>query len=80
MYDQDALVEALKSGRIAGANLHVAPNLDCRLWELDQLLLAFHRVVSEEQYDRCIEPLCENLQRFQRGEALLGLVDKEAGY
>ena len=80
LYDQDALVEALKSGRIAGANLQLVPPPDSELWELDNLLLAFHRVVSEEQYDRCIERFCENVRRFQRDEDLLGLVDKEAGY
>jgi phosphoglycerate dehydrogenase-like enzyme len=80
IYDTKALVRALKERWIAGANLQMVPPADSPLWKLDNLLLAFHRIVSKEQYDRCIERFCENLRRYQDGKPLLGLVDKAAGY
>jgi phosphoglycerate dehydrogenase-like enzyme len=49
-------------------------------WERDNLILSFHRTVSREQMERIIEMFCENLRRYHRGQPMLGLVDKKAGY
>jgi phosphoglycerate dehydrogenase-like enzyme len=80
IYDLAALERALREQRIAGANLQMAPEPASPLWELDNLLLTFHRVTSREQYDRCVATYCDNLRRYRAGEPLLGLVDKVAGY
>ena len=80
LYDLDALIRALREGWIAGANLQMEPPPDSPLWDLDNLLISFHRATSQEQYDRFIELFCENLRRYRQGQPLLGLVDKVAGY
>ncbi len=80
VYDLDALVRVLKEGAIAGANLQMIPPEGSPLWDLERLLISAHRIVSHEQYDRCVEMFCENLKRFRDGRPLLGLVDKAAGY
>ena len=80
LYDLDALIRALREGWIAGASLQMEPPPDSPLWDLDNLLISFHRATSQEQYDRFIELFCENLRRYRQGQPLLGLVDKVAGY
>lgn len=80
IYDLEALTRVLKAGKIAGANLQMVPPSDSPLWELQNLLISFHRIVSREQYDRCVDMFCENLHRYRAGQPLLGLVDKAAGY
>jgi len=80
IYDLTALTRALQSRRIAGASLQMVPEVNSPLWDLDNLILSFHRTVSREQMERSIETFCENLRRYSRGETLLGLVDKQAGY
>lgn len=80
IYDLDALGRVLESGVIAGAHMQIVPAQDSPLWKLERLRVPIHRVVSREQYDRCVQRFCENLRRFQRQEPLLGLVDKQAGY
>lgn len=80
VYDMDALIDALRTRGIAGAHLQIEPDKDSPLWDLDNLLISFHRVVSRQTYDLAIERFCENLCRYRAGEPLLGLVDKRAGY
>jgi len=80
IYDIDALTRALKARKIAGASLQIVPPKDSPLWDVENLFISFHRIVSREQYGRCIEMFCENLRRFGDGSPLLGLVDKKAGY
>ena len=80
VYDLTALERALRERWIAGANLQLVPAADSPLWGLENLLLSFHRVVSGEQYDQCVEAFCENLRLYRAGKPLLGLVDKPAGY
>lgn len=80
VYDLEALTSALRQGTIAGANLQIVPPPDSPLWDLDRLLISAHRIVSREQYDRCLNMFCDNLRRYVEGRPLLGLVDKVAGY
>ena len=80
VYDLDALIEALRNDRIAGASLQIIPDDDSPLWDLENLIISFHRIVSGEQMSRITDMLCENIRRYSRGEPLLGLVDKKAGY
>jgi phosphoglycerate dehydrogenase-like enzyme len=80
LYDLDALMRALEEDWIAGASLQIQPPSDSPLWDLDNLLISFHRATSREQYDRFVEIFCENVRRYRLGQPLLGLVDKTAGY
>ena len=81
LYDLEAVRRALVGGSIAGAALQLeVPAPDSALWEVENLLMSFHRVVTREEYQRCVELFCENLRRYCQGQPLLGLVDKSAGY
>jgi len=80
LYDLDALIQALREQRIAGAALQVQPPADSPLWELDNLLISWHRIGSEELMERIVDLFCENLRRYSQNQPLLGLVDKQAGY
>lgn len=80
LYDLNALESALRRRQIAGAALQIVPPKESPLWNLENLLISFHRATSRQEYDRCFELFCDNLRRYQRGQPLRGLVDKEAGY
>lgn len=80
IYDLEALTRALRSRQIAGTSLQMVPEANSPLWDLDNLILSFHRIVSREHRERSIKAFCENLRRYRRGETLLGLADKQAGY
>jgi phosphoglycerate dehydrogenase-like enzyme len=85
LVDEAALVEALRSGRIAGAALDVfEPEplpADSPLWDVENLLITPHTAaVTERLWERHYDLLAENLRRYLAGEPLLGLVDKHRGY
>jgi phosphoglycerate dehydrogenase-like enzyme len=80
IYDLPALESCLKGRGIAGAALQIVPASDSSLWDVENLLISFHRTTSPQEVDRCFELFADNLGRFQRGEDLRGLVDKRAGY
>ena len=77
----DGLVEALKSGDLAGAALDVYEieplPADHPLWEMPNVLLTPH-VGGEGPYldDRRFGVLLENCRRFGSGQALMNVVDK----
>jgi phosphoglycerate dehydrogenase-like enzyme len=83
--DTDALVQALESGALAGALLDVTdpeplPG-DSPLWDMDNVILTGHYGGFRPDYDAVArEIVLENLDRYVRGEPLLHLVDKSAGY
>jgi phosphoglycerate dehydrogenase-like enzyme len=79
------LVDALSSGRLAGAGLDVVPHepLDeeSPLWGLPNVLITPHVAGFRDDYwEAATELFCENLRRFRAGWPLLNLVDKRAGY
>ncbi len=85
--DQDALLEALNEGRIAGAALDVMyPEplpADHPLWTAKNCIITPH--ISGDMglpytVDKTVEFFCENLERYARGDDLLHRVDIEAGY
>jgi phosphoglycerate dehydrogenase-like enzyme len=83
--DEDALVDALEGGKLAGAGIDVTEieplSPDSRLWDAPNLLITPHTAGdSTEKERRCIEILRENLMRFSQGEMLLNVVDKQRGY
>jgi phosphoglycerate dehydrogenase-like enzyme len=83
--DDAAVVAALKSGRIAGAALDVFTDepLDpaSPYWYLPNVLVTPHTSGAMGDYWTPLVALfTENLRRFERGEPLLNVVDKVAGY
>jgi phosphoglycerate dehydrogenase-like enzyme len=83
--DTDALLEALETGRVAGAGLDVTdpeplPS-DHPLWALPQVVITPHCSADAELTgERQSALLLENLRRFGAGEGLLNVVDRAAGY
>ena len=82
---EDDLVQALETGEIRGAALDVAPREplppDSRLWSLPQVAMTPHTAgASQFRARRNLDRFVRNLERFRRGEALEGVIDKHLGY
>jgi phosphoglycerate dehydrogenase-like enzyme len=82
---ETALVEALKTGRLAAALLDVTETEplpeDSPLWEMENVLLTPHYGGFHENYNGlALEIALENLGRYFRNEPLRNPVDKSAGY
>lgn len=81
----DALVAALRSGRLAGACLDVTEPEplppEHELWRMPNVVITPHVAGVAELTDaRRRALLLENLRRFDAGEPLLNTVDPKAGY
>ena len=83
--DQDALIAALREGRLGGAGLDVTtpeplPD-DSPLWDLPNVILGQHSSGhSPFNHDRITDIFADNLARYLRGEPLRNVVEKERGY
>jgi phosphoglycerate dehydrogenase-like enzyme len=83
--DEAALVRALKDGKIRGAALDVfntepLPS-DHPFWQMPNVLLSPHTADRVEGFlIPAFECFLENLNRFLKGDSLLNVVDKQAGY
>jgi glyoxylate/hydroxypyruvate reductase A len=81
--DENALVEALTSGQIAGAVIDVMkeeplpPNSP--LWECPHLIITPH-ISGPSLPEDMVEFFRENFGRFQRKEPLIGLLDFSRGF
>lgn len=85
LVDQEALVEALRAGHLAGAGLDVTEPeplpAASPLWEMANVVITAHSAgFTPRSYERFEALLLENLRRFDAGEPLLNVVDKAAGY
>jgi phosphoglycerate dehydrogenase-like enzyme len=85
LVETDALVEALREGRIGGAALDVTdpePLPDGHpLWEMDNVVITSHAANTWEMaIPELAERVVRNVERFGRGEELEGLVDVSVGY
>ena len=83
--DEKALVEALRSGRIAGAALDVFEEeplpADSPLWGFENVILTPHVGGDLKGFtDRSARLFCENIGRYLDGEALINQVDLVRGY
>lgn len=83
--DETALIEALKSGEIAGAALDVVENeplpADSPLWDAPNLLLTPHRAgASQHRHRQIVDFFQQNLRCYLAGEPLRNVVDKRRGF
>jgi phosphoglycerate dehydrogenase-like enzyme len=85
LVDTDALVEALRKGRLRGACLEVTdpePLPDGHpLWSEPRALITPHVANTRTQLDAALaRRVADNVARFRAGEPLMGLIDVAAGY
>jgi phosphoglycerate dehydrogenase-like enzyme len=83
--DEAALIEALRTNRIAGALLDVMKTeplpADSPLWDLPNVLFTGHYAGAHPEYGQlALEVALDNLGRYVRGDTLVNVVDKQAGY
>jgi len=83
LIDDDALLEALRNGRIAHATLDVFRTEplppEHPFWAHPKVTVTPH-IASETRAETASEVIAENIRRSEAGEPLLFLVDREAGY
>jgi len=85
--DQEALTEALNTGKLAGAALDVfrqepIPQED-PIWDAQNLILTPHcsgQMTLAYTRDTLVDMFCENLTRFFTGQPLLHTIDRELAY
>lgn len=82
LIEQD-LLQALESGQISAAVLDVLQQEPANpahpFWNHPQILLTPH-IAAMTQPDSAFPGLLENIRRFERGEPMLGQVDRGQGY
>ena len=82
---EDALVDALESGRLDAAGVDVTPDEpprpDSRLWNAPRLIITPHvGGQAAHRIDAMTEFFCDNLARWLRGRPLRNRVDKRLGF
>jgi len=85
LYDDMALVKALKEGWIAGAGLDVfpvePPPSSHPIFDLPNVVMTAHTSGwSPDRQVRLIDDFAENVRRYTMGLPLTKVVDKQAGY
>jgi phosphoglycerate dehydrogenase-like enzyme len=83
--DEEALIDALRSGKLAGAALDVTAEEplppESPLWELENVIISPHTAaLSLHENERIVELFAENLRRYLRGDELLSRVDTSSFY
>lgn len=83
--DQPALIKALDDGTLAGAALDVTDPeplpADSPLWGMENVIVTPHiSGVGESYTERTFKVLEENLERREKGENLLNVVNRKRGY
>jgi phosphoglycerate dehydrogenase-like enzyme len=82
---ESALIAALESGKLAGAGLDVFETeplpADSPLWDMENVIITAHYAGATPAYQgRAMAIFLENLRRYQAGEVLHNVVDKQLGY
>lgn len=85
LVDEAALVEAIAGGLIRGAALDVFEEEplppSSPLWSLPGVLITPHTSgFRPDHWDAATDLFAENVRRFETGEPLLNVVDKQLGY
>jgi len=83
--DQEALIDALQSGRVAGAGMDVMAKEplpeDSPLWDMPNVVLSPHSSgVTPEMFEARRQIFRENLRRYLSCEPFLNVCDKQAGF
>lgn len=83
--DEDALIEALETGRIAGAGLDVFRREplppDSPLWRMENVIVTPHVGGSSHlYYDRAFQLFLDNYAAYRRGDRLPTAINLELGY
>lgn len=83
--DEKAMIQALRSGRLAGAGLDVTEEeplpADSPLWSMDNVIITPHSSGRTPRYMDHLFPIFhENLDRYMAGKPLTNTVDLDAGY
>ncbi len=83
--DEEALIQALSAGVIAGAALDVfaAEPLPAEneLWKLPNVIITPHLAGKRDDYHILAAGFfCENLKRYLSGQKLINVIDKDKGY
>jgi len=85
--DEAALIEALQRKRIAGAALDVFETEplkpDHPFWDMENVLISPHctdRTRDPDWLDLSMQCFIDNFHRYVKGEELVNVVDKKAGY
>lgn len=82
---EQALVKALREGKMGGAGLDVFEEeplpRSSELWDMENVIITPHVAGSTPQYwARVCDIFCENLKRYASGQPLINVIDKKAGY
>ena len=85
LVDEDALLEALQGGQIAGAGLDVFCTeplpAESPFWDLDNVIVSPHISGDYQGHQEAMaEIFLENFERFQDGRELLNQIDKSLGF
>jgi phosphoglycerate dehydrogenase-like enzyme len=85
MIDDEAVIDALRDGRLGGAALDVFTQEPLQpespYWDLPNVIITPHTSGSMQDYWTPLVALfSENLRRFETGRELVNVVDKMAGY
>ncbi len=83
--DEDALIEALRSGALGGAALDVFTQeplpQESPLWDLDNVIISPHTsALSVRENERVVDLFAENLRRYLAGEELLSRIRTDVFY
>jgi len=83
--DEDAMLDALRNGKIRGAALDVFATeplpSDHPLWAMENVLVSPHSADSlPDSREQAVQFFVENFERFRKGEPLQNVVNKHAGY
>ena len=85
LVDEDALVDALRSGHLLGAGLDVFRQeplpAESPLWEMENVIVYPHSAsTSYLENGRIVDLFCQNLRRYLDGEPLLNRLDTTLGF
>ena len=85
LVDDEAVIDALRDGRLGGAALDVFRQeplaVESPYWDLPNVIVTPHLSGAMEDYWTPLVGLfADNLRRFEKGQPLLNVVDKAAGY
>jgi len=83
--EEDALIQALSTGRLGGAGLDVTAEeplpSDSPLWEMPNVIVTPHvSGISDRYVERAVNILLANIDCLRRGEPPVTAVDRDRGY